>query len=420
MVPESWEKSDLRGLISIKHGYAFKSKYFSDTGELVLLTPGSFYESGGFRDQGDKTKYYTGELPDGYLLTKGDLLIAMTEQAVGLLGSALFVPADNKYLHNQRLGLVQIVKPKNICLDFLYQFFNAPFTRKQIIEHSTGTKVKHTSPDRLCSVVGLIPPLTEQKKIAQILSTWDTAITTTEQLLANSQQQKKALMQQLLTGKKRLGIPAKAYEFKRARYGSIPKEWEYPAIKDICEQLTEKNTDGANFPVLSCSKYDGFVDSLKYFKKKVYSDDTSGYRLIHRDCFGFPSNHVEEGSIGLQNLYDTGIVSPIYVVFRAAADRVDNTYLYSVLKTDHYRQIFGAATNASVDRRGSLRWKEFSQIHVPLPPLEEQKKIANVLSTSDQEITTLQQKLGALKREKKALMQQLLTGKRRVKAEVAA
>ncbi|SHG06471.1 restriction endonuclease subunit S [Vibrio gazogenes] len=265
-----------------------------------------------------------------------------------------------------------------------------------------------------------VPPLTEQKKIAQILSTWDKAISTTEQLLANSQQQKKALMQQLLTGKKRLGMPANSYDFKKTRYGIIPKDWEYPAIKDVCTQVTEKNTEAADYPVLSCSKYDGFVDSLKYFKKKVYSDDTSDYRLIHRGCFGFPSNHVEEGSIGLQNLYDTGIVSPIYVVFRAKTKEVDNTYLYAVLKTDHYRQIFGAATNASVDRRGSLRWKEFSLIHVPLPALEEQQKIAAVLSTADQEITILQQKLDALKQEKKALMQQLLTGKRRVKVEEVA
>ena len=222
-------------------------------------------------------------------------------------------------------------------------------------------------------------------------------------------------MQQLLTGKKRLGMPADSYEFQKTRYAIIPKDWEYPAIKEVCTQVTEKNTESTDYPVLSCSKYDGFVDSLKYFKKKVFSDDTSGYRLIHRGYFGFPSNHVEEGSIGLQNLYDTGIVSPIYVVFRAEPKKVDNAYLYAVLKTDHYRQIFGAATNASVDRRGSLRWKEFSLIHVPLPPLEEQQKIAAVLSTADKEIKALQQKLDALKQEKKALIQQLLTGKRRVK-----
>lgn len=306
--------------------------------------------------------------------------------------------------------------PKNgVDNDYMYYFLSREPLLRLIESHSQRTSGQTgIEMDVLKSYPMPLPPFPEQKKIAQILSTWDQAITITEQLLANSQQHKKALMQQLLTGKKRLSMPANGYDFKKTRYGFIPNDWEYPAIKDVCTQVTEKNTESADYPVLSCSKYDGFVDSLKYFKKKVFSDDTSGYRLIHRGYFGFPSNHIEEGSIGLQNLYDTGIVSPIYVVFRAKPKKVDNTYLYAVLKTDHYRQIFGAATNASVDRRGSLRWKEFSLIHVPLPPLEEQKRIAAVLSTADQEISALQQKLGALKQEKKALMQQLLTGKRRV------
>lgn len=298
---------------------------------------------------------------------------------------------------------------------FLYNWLQ--LNKAEFKRQAVGSTIKTIGLPYFKKLKIAVPPYSEQKKIAQILSTWDKAITTTEQLLAKSQRQKKALMQQLLTGRKRLGMPANGYDFKKTRYGIIPKDWEYPAIKDVCTQITEKNTEAADYPVLSCSKYDGFVDSLKYFKKKVYSDDTSGYRLIHRGCFGFPSNHVEEGSIGLQNLYDTGIVSPIYVVFRAKPKKVDNTYLYAVLKTDHYRQIFGAATNASVDRRGSLRWKEFSLIHVPLPPLEEQQKIATVLATADQEISAMQQKLDALKQEKKALMQQLLTGKRRVKVD---
>ena len=289
----------------------------------------------------------------------------------------------------------------------------------QISKASGGTNISNLSQQILNDINLLLPPLIEQKKIAEILSTWDKAISVTEKLLTNSQQQKKALMQQLLTGKKRLGLPAGSYEFKITRYGSIPKDWDYPAIKEICTQVSEKNSAAVDHPVLSCSKYDGFVDSLKYFNKKVYSDDLSGYRLIHRGCFGFPSNHIEEGSIGLQNLYDTGIVSPIYVVFRASPTKVDNSYLYAVLKTDHYKQIFGAATNASVDRRGSLRWKEFNQIHVPLPPLKEQQKISAVLSAADAEITTLEKKLACLKDEKKALMQQLLTGKRRVKVDEA-
>lgn len=159
------------------------------------------------------------------------------------------------------------------------------------------------------------------------------------------------------------------------------------------------------------------MESLKYFNKKVYSDDTSGYKIIRRGEFGFPSNHVEEGSIGLQNLYDIGIVSPIYIIFKADQKKIDNAYLYSLLKTDHYKQIFSASTNASVDRRGNLRWDEFGKIKIPVPSLAEQQKISSALFIADKEIEVIQAKLNVLRQEKKALMQQLLTGKRRVKME---
>jgi len=266
----------------------------------------------------------------------------------------------------------------------------------------------------------LIPPLPEQKKITKTLSTWDRAIEVTEHLISNSQQQKKAIIQQLLTGKKRFQGFKKSEGFTKTRYGLIPSDWDFVSIESVADQFTKKNSDEIDYPVLSCSKYVGFVDSLKYFKKKVYSDNTSGYKIIKRGYFGFPSNHIEEGSIGYQNLYETGLVSPIYTVFKANKKLVNDTFLYKLLKTEHYRQIFAAATNASVDRRGSLRWKEFSKIRIMLPSLEEQQKIASVLPKADREIEILQQKLDCFKQEKKALMQQLFTGKCRVKIDKEA
>ncbi|KPL99564.1 hypothetical protein AN167_12585 [Vibrio splendidus] len=300
---------------------------------------------------------------------------------------------------------------------YLFYALHAPKVQQQIDLNTVGQAVKGINISEVKKLKIFHPPLPEQRKIAEILSTWDKAISTTEKLLETSKQQKKALMQQLLTGKKRLGIDSDSYCFQKTRYGDIPQDWEYPSIREICTQFSQKNTESKDLPVLSCSKHLGFVDSLKYFKKKVYSDDTSGYKVIPLNFFGFPSNHIEEGSIGLQRVYDKGIVSPIYVVFQSNQERVNNEYLFSLLKTEHYRQIFCAATNASVDRRGSLRWKEFSAIHVPLPPLKEQQKIATVLTAADKEIEVLETKLSHFKQEKKALMQQLLTGKRRVKID---
>ncbi len=103
---DGWKEAKFSDLCSIKHGFAFKSEFFATEGDFVLLTPGNFYESGGYRDRGEKQKFYVGEIPQDFILNAGDLLVAMTEQAAGLLGSPILVPESGKFLHNQRLGLV--------------------------------------------------------------------------------------------------------------------------------------------------------------------------------------------------------------------------------------------------------------------------------------------------------------------------
>src|SRR6266498_1463029 len=111
-------------LFSIKHGYGFKGEYFTNAGAFILPTPGNFYDEGGFKHKGDKEKYYVGEIPEGFILKEGDLIVAMTEQMDGLLGSSAIVPASNKYLHNQRLGLIVNIKDDLLDKKFLYYLFN--------------------------------------------------------------------------------------------------------------------------------------------------------------------------------------------------------------------------------------------------------------------------------------------------------
>ena len=167
---------------------------------------------------------------------------------------------------------------------------------------------------------------------------------------------------------------------------------------------------------MSCSKRFGFVESFEYFGKQVFSENTSNYKVIRRGCFGYPSNHIEEGSIGLLLSHDVGIVSPIYTVFKCD-DLIVPDFLYALFKTDTYRHIFSISTNSSVDRRGSLRWREFSLIQVPNPPKEEQQAIVNILQAADNENTLLEKKLKALEKQKRGLMQKLLTGEIRVNVD---
>ncbi len=254
----------------------------------------------------------------------------------------------------------------------------------------------------------------EEDKIAQILSTWDKAIEKLAALIAAKQKRKKALMQQLLTGKKRFAEFVKSDGMQKTKFGTIPTDWQYLHIAEVAKQLSVKNHAGHDLPVLSCTKHYGLVDSLAYFGRQIFSEDTSTYKVAPRNTFAYATNHIEEGSIGYQNLYDEALISPMYTVFQTEQN-INDEFLYRLLKTELYRHIFEVNTSASVDRRGSLRWNQFAGIKIPVPSIPEQQKIASFFAVTDKEIENHQKQLTALKQQKKALMQQLLTGKKRVR-----
>ena len=171
----TWPSTRLGDHLRVKHGFAFQGEYFSDSGEYVVLTPGNFIEAGGFKPKSGAEKYFTADPPPDYVLRRGDLVIAMTEQAQGLLGSSALIPADGVYLHNQRIGLIQPTSGQ-AHLRFLYYLFNTPGVREQIQATATGSKVRHTAPSRVENVRILLPPIATQRNIAAILSAYDDLI----------------------------------------------------------------------------------------------------------------------------------------------------------------------------------------------------------------------------------------------------
>jgi type I restriction enzyme S subunit len=151
-VKQGWLEAPLADLCDVKHGYAFEGEFFAPEGDYVLLTPGSFFESGGYRARGEKTKFFVGKIPNDYILKMGDLLVAMTEQAAGLLGSPLLVPDSNRFLHNQRLGLVTGKSGVPWLNEFFFHVFNLRRVRHAIHASSSGVKVRHTSPSKIGAV----------------------------------------------------------------------------------------------------------------------------------------------------------------------------------------------------------------------------------------------------------------------------
>lgn len=163
--------------IRIKHGFAFKGEYITaENNGVVLVTPGNFEIGGGFKE--DKCKYFNGDYPKEYVLSPYDLIVTMTDLSKqgDTLGYSALVPKTNRvYLHNQRIGLVDVYNPKADKL-FIYWLMRTQKYQKTIVATSSGSTVKHTSPSRIYDVEVDLPPIDVQKKIAAILSALDEKI----------------------------------------------------------------------------------------------------------------------------------------------------------------------------------------------------------------------------------------------------
>lgn len=229
-------------VLDVKHGYAFKGEFFGDEGLFVIVTPGCFFEEGGFRSREGKEKRYSGEVPDGYVLKKGDLIVAMTEQAEGLLGSAALVPADDLYLHNQRIGRIVIQRSDLADKRFIYYLLNARYVRQQIRASATGTKVRHTAPERIKKVKVGMPPLDVQCRIRTILSAYDDLIENNTRRIAILEEMAGALYHEWFVEFRFPGH--EKVLMVESRHGRIPEGWGMGSLKRLVSCVRDTTEPG--------------------------------------------------------------------------------------------------------------------------------------------------------------------------------
>lgn len=178
-----WRPLRLGNAISIRHGYSFRGEYFADDGNgPLLLTPGNFMLGGGFKP--GKPKYYFGPVPDGFALVAGDLVVTMTDlsKSGDTLGYPAIIPTGQRYLHNQRIGLVTVTMPDRIDKGYLYYALRTDSYRSHVLAGATGSTVRHTSPSRICDYEFTTPKLREQQTIARVLGVLDDKIASNEQI----------------------------------------------------------------------------------------------------------------------------------------------------------------------------------------------------------------------------------------------
>ncbi|WP_201578525.1 restriction endonuclease subunit S [Psychrobacter okhotskensis] len=255
------------------------------------------------------------------------------------------------------------------------------------------------------------PPLLEQQKIAKILSTWDKAISTTERLIDKSAQQKKALMQQLLTGKKRL------LDETGKRFAG---EWEEYKLGDITDFIRD-GTHGTHeryesgVPMLSAKNITKQntvdFDDAPYISEEDYNKIHARYTIKSGDILLTVVGTLGRVALVPEELAEKFTLQRSVAIIRVAKG-VCNQFLMQLFSSSDFTHLLHRKSNSTA--QAGVYLGELGKLKILLPSFEEQQKIATVLTNADKEIELLKQQLADLQQEKKALMQQLLTGKKRV------
>ena len=407
MMPNGWEKTTFGEHIDLLNGFAFKSALYSDDENDIKLLRGDNIEPNKLRwrdvKRWSKTEY---ESLEKYHLKENDFIIAMDRTWITAgLKVAEVKQEDLPCLLVQRVSRIRSLP--TLCQDLIKHHFSSYQFEQYVKSVQTETAVPHISATQIREFGLLLPPLPEQQKIAKILSTWDKAISTTERLIDNSNQQKKALMQQLLTGKKRL------LDESGKRFEGEFNQHRLSELVNIDKKSLGKNTpENYEFEYISLSDVSTGTIS-KSLERHIFSSAPSRARRIVRenDLLLATVRPNLKGFAKARKEHDGFVASTGFAVLSAKKD-VSSDYVYHYLFSHHLTGQINALVVGS--NYPAINSSDVGSLKILCPPLEEQQKIATVLTNADREIELLEQQLADLQQEKKALMQVLLTGKKRV------
>ena len=389
MVPKGWSSVQAQDVCkSISVGVVIKpTQYYVPEGYGVKAFRSANVREGFINDS--DWVYFSHE---GHAINKkshlktGDVLIVRT----GYPGTACVVTPE--FEGSNAIDIV-IARPDmdKIIPEYLCAYTNSQIGKSQVLDLQGGMAQKHLNVGAYQVLKINLPPLREQKKIAQILLTWDNAISVTEKLLTNSQQQKKALMQQLLTGKKRL------LDENGVRFSG---EWRNSTLSMFCniakgKALSASDLEVGDFPVIAGGKSSPYSHS-DYTHENVVTVSASG---AYAGYISYHNYKIWASDCSVVSAKADNLIDYFYQLLLSLQDKI-----YSLQSGGAQPHIYP---------------KDLNSIPLWVPCVKEQQKIAAVLSAADAEISTLEKKLACLRDEKKALMQQLLTGKRRVKVDEA-
>lgn len=415
LIPDDWEVKSLGEVATIVGGgtpSTLNSAYWN--GDIQWFTPAELSDSKKYVSKSERTITERGlKESSAKLLPKGTVLLT-TRASIGIT-AILENPAST----NQ--GFQSLIAKNNCCSEFLY--YVIPLIKDEMLSRASGSTFAEISAKKLSTITFQLPPLPEQQRIAKALSDVDALISTTEKLIQKKKNIKQGTMQNLLTGKKRLPGFTKSSNYKQTEIGLIPEDWEVKNINKECTIKARigwqglKSTeylDSGDYILVTGTDFDsGFINwkSCSYVTKWRFDQDKNiqikqGDVLITKD--GTIGKVAFLNEIPMQGTLNSGV----FVIRPKNPDKMDSVFLSLIFKSFWFDAFLEQITSGSTIVH--LYQKDFVKFNFPLPSKEEQTAIANVLSSMDKEIETLNTKLEKYRNLKTAMMQQLLTGKIRL------
>ena len=421
VIPVEWEIVELNSILEQILDFRGKTpkKIGLEWGDGTIKALSANNVKMGYIDFTRECNYASNELYEKWMNKGGtkqnDIVLTMEAP----LGKVALIPDDEKYILSQRVVLLK-TKSSRVNNLYLYQYLSSTIFQGLLDKNSTGTTAKGIKQTRLKTLSTILPPLKEQEKIANILSTADEKIDAIDLQIQKAETLKKGLLQKLLSE----GIGHR--EFKDSELGKIPVVWEVKKVVDTDLSIIDGDR-GNNYPKSDDFSEDGFCLFLS--AKNITKN---GFRLDEKQFISEDKDNLlrkgklkdldivitTRGSVGHiaynQNIpYKHMRINSGMVILRNDKNTIDQKYLYilfasRVIQKQIETIAFGSA-------QPQLTVKGINNLKVPLPPIKEQKQIADILSTADNKLEALRAKKEKYETLKKGLLQKLLSGEVRVK-----
>lgn len=395
-LPTGWTKHRLENIAVIQTGIAKNQKIEGDIIEVPYLRVANVQDGHLNLKEIKKIRILKSNV-DRYLLKHHDVLLTEGGDFDKLGRGSIWDSQIDICVHQNHIF---VVRPDNKRLlpQFLSAQTSSDFGKRYFQSCSKqSTNLASINSSQLKNFPVLLPPLPEQKAIADLLSTWDSAIEKTERLIAAKEKRFQWLLDELINQN-----PDKA-------------NWKAHAFNSIFKQQRNKHTGEGQCEILSVTK-DGIVLQSEYFNKEIASEDLTGYLIVDRDEFVMSGLNFWMGSVDFQTIVDRGLVSPAYKVYKVVSKSIDMDFLKIFVRSTSMTNLLVSVSvqGASIVRR-NLDKEMLENSVIKAPSLSKQKEIAGIIISAQKEIDLLKTLAKKYKQQKRGLMQKLLTGEWRVK-----